>query len=489
MSNGTSSLPIAGSACREGREARRTFMRGLVLLLFFGDMLAAYACLAGGHWLRFHSFLRDLGVDNRGMNIAEYIPQFILALGVLAVLLAATGRYHRDCMLRPRYGTLLMLKPILYWGAIFAAVSLTIKMQPMLSRLFVFYSLLLLLVFLPLWRFVVTHFFIRRTLGDALRHKTLGIGWCPEMQQVLARSENTAELFPLKITGIIGLQKSDDLSAVPPSVACWKELDAFETVLRAGNYDTVMLADSGLPVEKKRKIQQLCAREMLDFMVLPSMDRLTSCLVVETMQGVPVLTQSRRPLDQLGNAMLKRAVDILGAVVGLTLFSPVIAYFCWRVKRESPGPVFYRQVRTGRHGRPFEIIKIRSMKLDAEAASGAQWCQEDDPRRLKVGAFMRRTNIDELPQFWNVLKGDMSLVGPRPERPELIADFKSQIDYYNLRHTIKPGLTGWAQVNGWRGDTCLRSRIACDIEYIERASPWFDAYIMLKTLTARENAY
>ena len=102
---------------------------------------------------------------------------------------------------------------------------------------------------------------------------------------------------------------------------------------------------------------------------------------------------------------------------------------------------------------------------------------------------MRRMNIDELPQFWNVLKGDMSLVGPRPERPELIAGFKSEIDYYNLRHTIKPGLTGWAQVNGWRGDTCLVSRIGCDIEYIERASVWFDFYIMLRTFINRENAY
>ena len=135
------------------------------------------------------------------------------------------------------------------------------------------------------------------------------------------------------------------------------------------------------------------------------------------------------------------------------------------------------------------LIKIRSMRMDAEVESGALWCKEDDPRRLKIGAFMRRTNIDELPQFWNVLKGEMSLVGPRPERPELIENFKSQIDYYNMRHIIKCGMTGWAQVNGWRGDTDLDSRIACDIEYIERSGFWFDLYIILRTITARTNAY
>jgi len=167
----------------------------------------------------------------------------------------------------------------------------------------------------------------------------------------------------------------------------------------------------------------------------------------------------------------------------------VIAFFAWRVKRESPGPAFYRQVRVGKNGQPFKIIKIRSMRVDAEKDTGACWCTEADPRRLAVGAFMRKYNIDELPQFWNVLKGEMSIVGPRPERPELIRNFKYEIHHYNIRHTVKPGITGWAQVNGWRGDTCLQSRIACDIEYIERWSLWTDFYICLRTVLATKNAY
>jgi lipopolysaccharide/colanic/teichoic acid biosynthesis glycosyltransferase len=156
---------------------------------------------------------------------------------------------------------------------------------------------------------------------------------------------------------------------------------------------------------------------------------------------------------------------------------------------ESRGAVFYRQRRTGIIGKSFDIFKIRSMKLDAEAGKGAQWCQENDPRRLRVGAFMRKYNIDEVPQFWNVLKGEMSLVGPRPERPELIQNFKHQIPHYNARHHAKPGMTGWAQINGLRGDTDLAERIKYDLWYMENWSLFLDFQIMFMTFFKRDNAY
>jgi lipopolysaccharide/colanic/teichoic acid biosynthesis glycosyltransferase len=148
---------------------------------------------------------------------------------------------------------------------------------------------------------------------------------------------------------------------------------------------------------------------------------------------------------------------------------------------ESPGAMFYRQVRVGRNGREFQIIKIRSMRLDAEVGSGARWATKDDARRLKIGAFMRRWNIDELPQFWNVLRGEMSLVGPRPERPELIVNFKETIAHYNARHHAVPGITGWAQVNGLRGNTDLSERIRYDLYYMENWSLALDFQIMLMT--------
>ena len=169
--------------------------------------------------------------------------------------------------------------------------------------------------------------------------------------------------------------------------------------------------------------------------------------------------------------------------------APIIALYALLVYLESPGPVFYRQLRVGRRGRHFHILKIRSMNLDAENASGPRWATRFDERTLKIGAFMRRWNIDELPQFWNVLKGDLSLVGPRPERPELIKRFREEVLYYNARHNIIPGMTGWAQVNGFRGDTDLSERIRCDIYYIENWNPILDIQIMLMTFFHWEGAH
>jgi lipopolysaccharide/colanic/teichoic acid biosynthesis glycosyltransferase len=155
---------------------------------------------------------------------------------------------------------------------------------------------------------------------------------------------------------------------------------------------------------------------------------------------------------------------------------------------ESPGPVFYRQCRLGIKGRPFEMIKIRSMSLNAEKSGTLGWTLKNDPRRLKVGIFMRRWNIDELPQFWNVLKGEMSLVGPRPELPASISNLKPKIIHYNLRHFVKPGLTGWAQVNGLRGDTDVTERIRHDLFYIDNWSLLLDVQTMFLTIFKHKNA-
>jgi exopolysaccharide biosynthesis polyprenyl glycosylphosphotransferase len=209
---------------------------------------------------------------------------------------------------------------------------------------------------------------------------------------------------------------------------------------------------------------------------------------LETISGIPVLGVSDLPLDRFLNRLIKRAIDIVGATVGLLLSAPLIAVFGALVYRESPGPILYRQKRMGRNGRIFWMLKIRSMRMQAEQ-NGAQWAKENDPRRLQVGAFMRKWNIDEVPQFLNVLNGDMSLVGPRPERPELISGFKYQVPHYHARHTCLPGMTGWAQVNGWRGNTSLEERIRFDIWYIENWSIGMDVRIMILTFRRQKNAY
>jgi exopolysaccharide biosynthesis polyprenyl glycosylphosphotransferase len=186
---------------------------------------------------------------------------------------------------------------------------------------------------------------------------------------------------------------------------------------------------------------------------------------------------------------LKRTTDIVLSSVALAMLSPLFLILAAVVKWDSAGPVFYRQQRVGEDGRRFVLFKFRTMKLGAEDKTGPVWTQENDPRRTRFGAFLRRNNLDELPQLWNVLKGDMSLVGPRPERPFFVGRFQEDIPRYMARHSIRSGITGWAQVNGLRGNTSIEERTKFDLYYIENWSLGLDLRILLMTFFARRNAY
>jgi exopolysaccharide biosynthesis polyprenyl glycosylphosphotransferase len=233
-----------------------------------------------------------------------------------------------------------------------------------------------------------------------------------------------------------------------------------------------------------------CERNMITFNMVPDMFRImTGSMDMQTIDDIPLLGVSRWPLDYFWNRILKRIEDICGAFAGLLVIAPFLALVALLVKRSSPGPVFYKQKRCGENGKEFSIYKLRTMRTDAEKETGPVWTIENDPRRTRIGSFLRTTNIDELPQLWNVLRGDMSLIGPRPERPHFVEKFKDDIDRYMWRHVSKPGMTGWAQVNGLRGNTSIEERIKYDLYYLENWSLSFDFKILLRTLTARTNAY
>jgi exopolysaccharide biosynthesis polyprenyl glycosylphosphotransferase len=179
---------------------------------------------------------------------------------------------------------------------------------------------------------------------------------------------------------------------------------------------------------------------------------------LEDLDGLPLISINDVPLRGM-NAVLKRIMDVVLSLGVVTMGAIPTAIIALLIKRGSPGPVFYKQVRTGLDGRPFKVYKFRSMPVDAEDASGPIWARDDDPRATPIGRWLRRHDVDELPQFWNVLRGQMSIVGPRPERPFFVEQFKHRIPQYMLRHKVKTGITGWAQVNGWRGNTSLEKRI------------------------------
>jgi Undecaprenyl-phosphate glucose phosphotransferase len=226
----------------------------------------------------------------------------------------------------------------------------------------------------------------------------------------------------------------------------------------------------------------ITSRECIDVKVVPDLLQVIALRArLEDLDGVPVININDVPLQGF-NTIVKRVIDIGLSAVGLAALALPLGVIALLVRLTSRGAVFYRQERTGLDGKPFTIYKFRSMYDDAERETGPVWTRPDDPRVTPFGRFLRRSNVDELPQLWNVLRGDMSIVGPRPERPHFVEQFRHRIPSYMLRHKVKAGLTGWAQVNGWRGNTPLEKRIEYDLYYIENWSVRLDLKIMWLTL-------
>jgi exopolysaccharide biosynthesis polyprenyl glycosylphosphotransferase len=240
----------------------------------------------------------------------------------------------------------------------------------------------------------------------------------------------------------------------------------------------------GLPESSHQElvnIISLCEREKVGVRVFPDVFQImASEVTIDDLGGLPLLT-IRDVALQGWKLSLKRSLDFVGSGIGLIVLSPFLMFAALLIKLDSPGPVFYSQERMGLDARPFKIIKFRSMRVDAES-DGPGWTTADDPRKTRLGSFLRRFNIDELPQLINVFVGDMSLVGPRPERPVYVEQFRQSIPRYMDRHREKAGLTGWAQVNGLRGDTSIAERTKYDLWYIENWSLWLDIKIILRTI-------
>jgi Undecaprenyl-phosphate glucose phosphotransferase len=240
-----------------------------------------------------------------------------------------------------------------------------------------------------------------------------------------------------------------------------------------------------LPMEEHVKMLDLvegASRECVDVKVVPDLLQFIALRArLEDLDGIPVINVNDVPLQGL-NAVVKRALDIAISFVALAVMVIPGLLIAWLIKRSSPGPIFYQQTRMGLDGRAFSVYKFRTMPLDAEDGTGPVWANDDDPRATRIGRWLRRFDLDEWPQFVNVLKGEMSIVGPRPERPYFVEQFKHRIPQYMLRHKVKAGITGWAQVNGWRGNTSLEKRIEYDLYYIENWSVSLDLKIIWLTV-------
>ncbi len=270
-------------------------------------------------------------------------------------------------------------------------------------------------------------------------------------------------------------------------------LKNLEVILPENELDEIAIALSLKDYNYLEEIVGICEKSGVHTKFIPDYNSLfPSRPYTEDLEGLPVINIRYVPLTNTGNIMLKRVMDIAGSLFGIVITSPIMLLSALLVKLSSPGPVIFRQERIGLHGRPFYMYKFRSMEQQAPGEEKKAWTVRNDPRVTGVGKILRKTSLDELPQLFNILKGDMSLVGPRPERPLFVEKFREEIPRYMVKHQVRPGLTGWAQVNGLRGDTSIRKRIEYDIYYIENWTPTFDIKIILMTFFTgfiNKNAY
>ena len=290
---------------------------------------------------------------------------------------------------------------------------------------------------------------------------------------------------------VMGFVDGGDQKAVA-GVPVLGQIGDLPSLIDERSVDEVIIALPEASHEEILTIISLCERGKVSIKIYPDVFQIMAAQVtIGDLGGLPLLTV--RDIALRGwKLTLKRAVDLIGSVIGLVVLSPLMILIAALIKLESPGSVFYAQVRMGLDAKPFWTIKFRSMRADAEAETGPVWATKDDPRRTRLGAFIRRFSIDEWPQFINVFLGEMSLVGPRPERPVFVEQFKRSIPRYMDRHREKAGITGWAQVNGLRGDTSIAERTKYDLWYIENWSLLLDFKIILRTIFntfTSKNAY
>lgn len=371
-------------------------------------------------------------------------------------------------------------------GAILFTVSFFLRTQLLFSRV----TIVLMFIFALLWLLILRNY-IRSQWGRFLRknnflQRVVLIGWTEKSVELVRNIKKDVNAGRV-VVGVLTDEKVNDL---PSDVKWFGKPGELEKILKDEELDEVILGTLQINHAQISDWILACERNLVQFRLVPDLfEILASRVKLDFVSGVPLLGIGEFPLDNPLNRILKRCFDIVGAIIGIILSTPFIIFGAILVRLESPGKIFYVQERCGRDGRPFNMIKLRTMKPDAESKTGPVWTKENDPRRTKVGLYLRKFNIDETPQFWNVLRGQMSLVGPRPERPFFVEQFKDQIKHYMPRHTCKPGMTGWAQVNGLRGNTPLEERVSYDLYYFENWSIWFDLRIMIATFFNFANAY
>ena len=450
------------------------FFKGLLIAsdLFFVSLAWWLA-----YFLRFHT---DLFSEPEAFVFRHYATAWVINLGVWLGILELLDFYRprRISTLRREIKDLLKgstLALLIFLGVVF--VLREIVLSRIVVMLFWFFSLILLNLSHVVFREGLR---VLRRRGYNLR-QTLIIGAPPQVLALASRFRAYTHLG-LRIHGLYFTERLDPTASRIEATKVIQSREELIATLRRGVLDQVFVT---LPLEqagKLKEIQEWLGDDPVSLHFVP--DLTTVALLhgnVEEFDGLPVISLQSSPLYGW-NAMLKRTEDLVIGLLALIAFLPVMVIIAVTIKLTSRGPVFYRQERMGLDVEPFIMLKFRTMVDEAEKDCGPVWAADNDPRVSRLGRWLRYTSLDELPQLINVMRGEMSLVGPRPERKAFIEEFRKSIPKYMLRHKVKAGMTGWAQIHGWRGNTSLERRLVYDLDYIEHWSLWRDLKILLLTL-------
>jgi Undecaprenyl-phosphate glucose phosphotransferase len=445
-------------------------------LMLLNDLLLVSLAWWAAYLIRFHTLLF---VPREDYVFRHYVVAWLLVLAVWTIVFAGLDIY-RPRRISSRLREIAdLFKASCLALPIFLAVLFLIR-EIVLSRAVVVIFWLTSLVLLS-----VSHVAVREVLrllrrrGYNLR-LALIIGAPAQARQLLDKLVWYRHLG-LSVAAIFFTEEWT-LGPEPADARVLKTRHELQGLVHERAVDVVFIT---LPLEQSSKlgeIQQWLGDDPVTVYYVPDFGEFAKLRgSVEEFDGLQIISLQSSPLDGW-NALLKRTIDVSLGGLALCVFAPLMALIALAIRVTSPGPVFYRQERMGLDGERFEMLKFRTMVQDAERLTGPVWASDNDPRVTRLGRWLRWTSLDELPQLINVLRGEMSLVGPRPERPPLIDEFRKSMPKYMLRHKVKAGMTGWAQVNGWRGNTDLETRIAHDLDYIENWSLWRDLRILSVTL-------
>jgi len=461
--------------------------RALNIILILIDVFVITVSLVCSIWLRFKTTL--FGPLGGHLGFQSYLLFLVLAvIPVYLILYFAFGLYKPRRTYKNIFSEATQIIKVNILAFLILVSILFIINQPDYSRIMLFLLALIATFFGIIERFIIRSVLKNLRVNNKNLKHILIVG-DNDLAFTFARKIRENPYLGFVVSGFLG--RADHVGMEVEGsriIGAFKDLD---NVLEKNRYDRVVLA---IPLKYYYKINELvesCEKVGIKAEIIPDYIRYFPAQPsVDMIEDIPIINIRYVPLDDDFNKFLKFLSDYVISIIAIIITSPIMIITAIAIKLTSPGPIIFKQERMGYNGKTFMMYKFRSMRVQDPSEEKSEWTTRDDPRKTRVGDLIRKTSIDELPQFFNVLKGDMSVVGPRPERPYFVDQFKETIPKYMVKHQVKPGLTGWAQIHGCRGDTSIKKRIEYDIEYVENWHMGLDLAIMIKTAVKKNpNAY